>query len=297
MNSVPIPYLTVPAALVNEALDMIGGSDKTIGDISDGTAVAEVARRNYGQLLRQLFRIAHWNFSRRMAPLTLLADASGQTPFVSTQVEENWQYAYAWPIDAAAVRWMPASLPTNPPANPPITTAQNVLYPIPFIPGRFLVSSSNLYPIEVGTVPWIQQPDLQRTFGVGPTDRTIILTNTCNAQMVYTRFTPIVEEWDASFRQAFVTMLAIALIPVAIDDPRERRTQRNDMIAIAKNMIADARVSNGNEAGFPQGVDHQPLWITARGGGMWGGNGYGQGYSGYTFYPFDSSFSWCGSVF
>lgn len=300
MSSANVPYLTVPATLVNEALDRIGCSDKIIGDLTDGGVIAEAARRNYGQLLRKLFRVAHWNLARRQAPLTLLADSTGQTPNVSTQVELPWTYAYAWPIDAAAVRWMPTLTPQQN-INPPLTTGQFIQQSVPNIPGTFLVSSSNLYPIEIGQLPWDQQPDLQRTFGVGPTDRTIILTNICNALMVYTRFTPVIEQWDASFREAVVSMLAYMYCPIAIDDRKERITQRDKMFTIAKIIIDDARVANGNEAGFPQSVDHLPNWITARNSGWYGygggGNWGGGSYSGYTYFPWDGSMSWCGGVF
>jgi hypothetical protein len=294
----PVAYITPPATLVNEALDRIGASDRIIGDISDGGPIAESARRNYGQLLRKLFRVAHWNWCRAQAPLTLLADATGQTPNVSTTVDVPWTYAYAWPIDGVSVRWMPEISPQQQ-INPPLTTGQFLPQSVPNMPGRFLVSSSNLYPVEVGTLPWDQQPDLQRTFGVGPVNRTIILTNTCNAIMVYTRFIPTIEEWDASFREAFVCMLAMALCPVAIDDRKERIAQRDKMYTIAKIIIDDARVANGNESGFPVSVDHLPPWITARNTGWYGFGGSGNlgGFSGYQYFPWDGSMQWCGSVF
>jgi hypothetical protein len=294
MSNPGIPYLTPPATLVNEALDRIGRSEKAIGDISDGTPIAEVARRNYGQLLRQLLRTSHWKFCRKQAPLILLADASGNTPNVSTFVDQPWLFCYAWPIDAVAARWLPYGIPTNttnpiPPTGVPLQA--------PLIPAPFLVSSSDQYPIESGSLPWADMPDLRRTFGVGPTNRTIILTNACNALLVYTRFAPVIEEWDADFREAFVACLALTLIPVAIEDPKERLTQRNAMIAIAKNTIVDAQVANGRDSGYPQTTDHQPVWISARNSGwgaQWGGWGQGGLGAGGTYFPWDSSFSWAG---
>lgn len=298
MTDVPIPYLQPPAIIINEALDRIGAYRKIIGDISDGSDVAEAARRNYGQALRKLLRTAHWNFARRQAPLTLLGDATGNSaPPVITTVDQPWTYAYAWPIDGVAARWMPAGLPSTLPTNPPLTTGVSSLPQVPLIPARFLVSSSNLYPIEIGNVPWTQQPDLQRTFGVGPVNRTILLTDVCNAQFVYTRFEPVIENWDSSFREGLVAMMALILIPVAIDDPKERMAQRNAMIPIVKNTVDDARVANGNDAGYPQTTDHQPIWITARSSGWLGGAGAFGGLSGYTYFPWDASMSWSGNVF
>lgn len=300
----PIAYLSTPAVIVNQALDSIGVPGKLIADITDGTDVAEVARRNYSQALRQLLRTAQWNFARKRARLTLLGDATGQSaPPVITTVEPNWTYAYAWPIDAVAARWLPYGIPNGQPLQPngvPLTTGVSAIGQYPNLPGRFLVSSSDKYPIETGYVPWDQQPDLQRTEGLGPINRKIILTDCCNADLVYTRFVPVIEEWDNLFRQAMVSLMALVLIPVAITDPKLRVAERDRQIGIAKNMIADARVANGNDAGFPQSVDHQPVWITARNGGgaNWAGAGPGGSlYTGYDFVPCDGSLSWCGSVF
>lgn len=300
---VPISYLQPPATIINQALDMLGESGKIIGDIADGTPVAEAARRNYGQGLRQLLRTAHWDWARKRAKLNLLGDATGSPPLgVSPFVECPWTYAYEWPTDAVQGRYLPWS-PTNAqPTNSsgvPLTTGVSALPWYGTAPGRFLVSSSDQYPVEIGNVPWDQQPDFQRTEGVGPTNRKIILTDCCEAHFVYTRLGVVIEEWDDLFRQAFVTMMALAIAPTAIEDPKLRLAQCNRLIPILKNAIADARVANGNESGFPQSVDHQPAWITARSSG-WSnglGGGLGGGLSGYTFYPWDASMQWAGSVY
>src|SRR5579863_7360733 len=284
MSGPGIAYLQTPARIVNEALDALARPEKAIGDLSDGTAIAEAARRNYGQLLRQLLRTAHWNFARKQAPLTLLADATGATPNVSTSVEQGWTYAYAWPIDGMAARWLPSSPPTS---TATVLTGSPALFPpIPQMPNRFLVSSSDLYPVEVGQLPWMQMPDLQRTQGVGPVSRRIILTDAVNALFVYTRLVTAIEEWDSLFRQAMVALLALTLAPVAVEDPKERLALRNALIAAAKMTIADARVANGNDAGYPQSTDHTPLWISARSSGWRGSDGNSLGLSGWTYYPY-----------
>ena len=303
MTAPPVSYLQTPATICNQALDLIGAPEEAIiGDIADGTRVAEAARRAYGQALRQLLRTAWWDFARKRAKLTLLGDATGQSaPPVSEFVECPWLYAYESPVDCVQGRWLPWN-PTN--AQPetqqgiPLTTGVSTLTPYPMQPGRFLVSSSDQYPIEVGSVPWDQLPDLQRTFGVGPTNRRIILTDCCEAWYVYTRFVPVIEEWDGLFRQAMVIMMALALVNVALEDVKLRVGERDRLVPQLKNAIADARLASANEAGFPQSTDHLPIWITARSGG-WGGRGgdaYG-GLSGYTYFPWDGSMSWCGSVF
>lgn len=301
MSGMGIPYLQSAATIVNEAVDILGQPGKIIGDITDGTPVAEAARRIYGQALRQLLRTAHWDFARKRAPLILLGDATGQTPTVSSFVECPWTYAWAWPIDGVMGRWLPWT-PTNAqpetPSGLPLTTGVSIGVNYWQQPSRFLVSSSDQYPIEIGTVPWFQLPDLQRTEGVGPVNRKIILTDCANAEFVYTRLVTVIEEFDSLFRSAFVTMIALAIAPSAIDDPKLRIAECNRLIPILKNAVADARVANGNESGMPQSCDHQPIWLTAR-GGYGGDNGPlgGQGFSGYTFFPWDASMSWCGSVY
>lgn len=301
-------YLTTPADITNQALDVLGQPSMIIGDITDGTNVAETARRNYGQALRQLLRTAWWPFARKRAKLTLLGDALAGTALplgVSGFVEPPWAYAYAWPNDGVQGRWLPWS-PTN--AQPtnnqgvPLTTGTSALVFYNQPPARFLVTSSDQYPTQVGVLPWDQLPDFQRTEGLGPTNRKIILTNVCDAHFVYTRLVPVIEEWDNGFRQAMVTMMAMVLAPVAIEDPKLRLAEINRLTPTLKNAIADARVASANEAGFPQTTDHTPDWLTARNQGGWGagiGGGLGGGFGGPAGYLGlgCETMGWSGSVF
>lgn len=300
---VPVAYLQPPSTIVNQAIDMLGQSGQIIGDIADGTRVAETARRNYGQALRQLLRTAHWDFARTRVKLQLLGDATGNAPNepgVSPFVECPWSYCYAWPENAIMGRWLPWNPDNGQPSinGEPLTTAPAPLVQYGQIPGRFLVSSSDKYPIETGSLPWNQLPDLQRTAGLGPIYRKTILTDCSCAEFVYTRFEPVIEIWDALFREAFVMMMALVIAPVALEDPKLRLAEVQRLVPMLKNAIADARVANGNESGFPQSVDHVPIWLTARSSNWWPYAGNNSTlYSGYTFYPYDSSMSWCGSVF
>lgn len=303
MTDVPIPYLQAPSVLINQSLDALGTPKKIIGDISDGSEVAEAARRNYGQALRNLLRTAHWDFARRRVALTLLGDATGSPPIgVSPQVECPWAYAYAWPIDGVMGRWLPWMPTGGQPVSStgvPLTTGNSANVQYGFQPGRFLVSSSDLYPIEIGNVPWTQQPDLQRTFGVGPVNRKVILTDCCQAEFVYTRFVPVIEEWDSLFRQALVMMMALILAPVAIDDPKLRMAEVARLVPMLKNAVDDARVANGNEAGMPASVDFEASFIRARSQGYWGngwGGPLGGGGAGYFSCGWESM-SWGGSVY
>lgn len=298
---VPVAYLQSPAVPTNQALDLLGQPGKIIGDITDGTPVAEAARRNYGQGLRQLLRTAHWNFARKFAPLNLLADATGNTADISTYVDSPWTYAYEWPIDAVQGRWMPWSPTSIQPTDSsgrPLTTGVSALTQYPMIPGRFLVSSSDQYPVQTGMTTWDQLPDLQRTEGVGPINRKVILTDCAQPNFVYTRLVPVIEEWDDLFRQAFVTMLALVLAPTAIEDPKLRSIEVERLRPVLKNAIADARLASANESGFPQTTDHEAAWISARNQSGWrryaGFSGIGG--IGYTSCGWES-LSWSGSVY
>lgn len=298
VGQVNIPYQQTPAHLVNLAIDALGQPGKIIGDLTDGTPVAETARRNYGLILRGLLRTAHWTFARKQASLQLLGDSSGQSaaPVVS-YVDPPWTYAYAWPPDAVAARWMPASVPMNTisaPATPigtPLTTASGPTPPIPLLPARFLVTMSEQYPVLAQQpVSWQAFPDLQRTEGLGLTRRKIILTDNQNSLFVYTALVTEIEMWDDLFRQAMVSLLATVLAPVAIEDVKLRVTERDKHSAMAKMAIADARVANGQDAGFPQSVDHTPAWIKWRKGGAYGGawnTGVGSGYGGGLYAPWE----------
>jgi hypothetical protein len=294
-----------------QALDRLGASeDKAIGDLTDGSRVAETMRRNYGQGLRQLLRTAHWSFARKRAKLTLLGDASGlANPPVSPHVESPWRYAWAWPIDAVQGRWLPLNPVNNIPENSsgvPLTTGPSAPLQYMSLPGRFLVSSSDQYPVVTGSTPWDQMPDLQRTEGVGPTTRKVILTDSGDAHFVYTRLVTTIEEWDGLFREAMVTMMAMVLAPVAIDDRRAATAERDRLIPILKNAIDNARLASGNEAGFPQTIDQDASYIRARNrgagwGGGWlggGGFGFGGGLGGNGYYGLGwESLNWNGSVY
>ena len=126
---------TDPADIVNRAFDSIG-APVIIGSLYDGSVQSEAARRIYGRTLRQLLRSSHWSCARKRGFPQLLGDSTGQTPDVGTIVEAPWIYAYAWPIDAVAIRWVPWSgLPPSALAlagGPPIPG--NIQPPNPAVP-------------------------------------------------------------------------------------------------------------------------------------------------------------------
>lgn len=295
-----------PEDIINRAIDALGADDQIIGSFSDGTRVSESARRTYGPMLRQLLRGAPWNFARKIAPLELLADASGNTlapntnVSISRDVEPPWIYAYAWPTDGVAARWLPWRLGEISTTQPPLyTNMANTSMLQNQYPARFLVSSSDQFPAVTGETEWGQFPDLDSIEGVGPIGRRIVLTDVCHAHLVYTRLVLAVQEWDPLFSEAMVAFMAQRLALVARkDDPKAAIALRNGQVAIVKSALMEARARNANDAGFPQSINRQAPWIRARGYGMtgWGACGLSGG-PGVLGYGWDSVSFADGSVF
>lgn len=285
---------SLPTDIANQALDAIG-YDVAIGDLEEGTRPAQVMLRAYGQCLRQLLRGAHWDFARRTAPLTLLADATGQTANVGNQVPVPWTYEYAYPIDCAKARFIPWNqasqnpgtptgniTPSNP--NSPVVAglAQPPLSGQRIVPARFTVATDPNYPPQAGQITWEVQ-------GLSPQGRTVILTNVQNAQLVYTAIMLYPSVWDAQFRAAMVAYLASEVVlPLAGKDKKFGLTLRAQQIEIAKAKIKAARLTDGNEGFYSS--DIRVDWMAARNvGGAWGPNAYGsQGGLGVTGYGWDS---------
>lgn len=269
-----------PSGILNQALDAIGWPD-IVGDIEEGTHQAQVGNRAYGECLKQLLRAAPWDFARIQAPLTLLADASGNTANVGTIVPQGFLYEYIYPTNCAKMRFVLFNL-DNPstdipagniqiPSTPLVDGLGNMPIPMRIQPARFLVASDFNYPIAGGVQPW----DVP---GVSPQGRTVILTNVRNANAVYTAQMIYPSVWDALFRSAFVAYLAseIALPIWAKKDPKMGIMMRNEQIPIVKAKITEARLTAANEGGPPTS-DLAVDWMRARrSGGAWNG-GWGSG--------------------
>lgn len=167
-------------------------------------------------------------------------------------------------------------------------------YGMRLIPGRFLISMDTNYAIDPNT-------DWMETQGVSPTGRVVILTNVKSAQLVYTAFMPYPSMWDSQFRAAFVAYLAAEIAMGISDDKKFGLEMRDRNFKIASEKVQQARVTNGNEAGFPQTIDHMPDWMNNRwrggggnfggmgGGGPWGEGGCGWDGTGFNSYGFDTS--------
>lgn len=292
----------LPTDVANQALDAIG-SENIIGDLEEGTREAQVLLRAYRECLRQLLRAAHWNFARKTTPLTLLADATGQTPNVGNQVPQPWIYEYEYPVDCVKARFVPwnynavttpippgnvvppnsqAALETNLGAPPWVGQAQRA--------ALWCEATDFNYPPPQGQIWW-------QTQGVSPVGRTVILTNQLYAQLVYTAYLPYPTVWDPLFRAAMVAYLASEVALPLTKDKKFGLTIRAQQIAIAKEKVMQARVTDGNE-----GVANSDIpvdWMNARrSGGYWGGgwNNAGSG-PGYLWAGYDSIGFSDGSVY
>lgn len=262
-----------PTAVANEAIDA-SGLGYTIGDLEEGSDAAQVCLRHYYTCLDQLLRAAPWNIARKEAPLTLLADATGQTDLVGTSVPAPWIYCYAYPIDCVRLRyipWNPFLMPGVPSNNivPTDNTAPlmtNLGQP-PYagqrlVPARFLVTS-DVNNLEEGASNLIP--------GSSPIGRMVICTNVQNARGIYSYRATWVNLWDSQFRQAMVAYLAATIAQPLWNktDPKMGMQMRAQNIAIAQQKVKAARVSDGQE-GF-HSSDLQVDWMRRRNSGGYGG--------------------------
>jgi hypothetical protein len=279
-----------PADIANQALDAIG-YPTAIGDLQEGTRPAQVILRAYGQCLRQLIRAAHWDFCRKTAPLTLLADATRQTPNVGTIVPVPWIYEYAYATDCAKARFIPWNQGANNPGAPtgnivpanytaPIVASlgQQPLTGQRITPARFTIATDPNYPPQPGQITWEVQ-------GLSPQGRTVVLTNVANAQMVYSAIMLYPSLWDALFRGAFVAYLASEVALPLSKDKKFGLQLRSEQIKIAQMKIQQARVTDGNEGWFSSSLSVDWMRFRNAGGGYgaWGEGGStgGPGVLGY----------------
>ena len=278
-----------PTDVANEALIAIG-SKVLIGDIEEGSREARVLINKYWTCLRQLLRGAHWDFARKLQPLSMLADATGNTANVGNVVVIPWLYEYQYPIDCAKARFVPHNgvnpnviagnyaapsiwgdgLTINPPveippgafgaagaANPIVTgpPSQRQLRP-----AKFIISADTNYPPLPGQELWAVQ-------GVGNQGRTVVLTNVYQAFLCYTEIVLEPQRWDDLFRGAMVAYLASEVALALATDPKFGLTSRDQQIKIAKMKLDIARVTNGNEGW--QNNDISVDWMAVRRGEQW----------------------------
>lgn len=254
--------MTAPIDLVNLALDAIGARAQVASPVpaaSDGSQAGDVACRQYQIRFDALARSAHWQCLRRQVTLTLLKAQQGtpENPSGSLpQPPQPWLYEYALPDDYLKARYIPALL-QNGNGQVPVATNLNMAPP-PFLPDV--------------VIPFVIAIDTDNSGN----KIKVLLTNWQFAQLVYTARIDDPDLWDVQFQQAFVATLAAFFV-----NPLNRNAQlAGEQASVAKALITDARVSDGNEG--PSTVDHTPDWIQARGWGTFQ-DGVGLGWM-----PWDS---------
>jgi hypothetical protein len=242
---------TDPADVINRALDDVGA--QPITDIRDGSNEQRVAVRHYGPTIRELLRAAPWNFARKERSLSLAKDRTNTDGTVPIDVPMPWLYEYLLPQDCVKLRFVPQLTPQQPTSDPPQTTN-------PGIQGTYYGAWPAPYVIanDVGV------PNEDESIGV-----TVILTNVQNALGVYTAAVMNPVLWDPLFMQGVVALLAAKFALPLAADKKLALEMRQQQIAIAKDIIGQARVANGNESWTT--VDHLPDWIRVRGSGGWPG--------------------------
>lgn len=230
--------------IVNMALAEIGAQAQVSSiNPSDGSAEGNVASLFYQPKIDDLHRAAHWNFARFQAPLTLLKAAQGtpENPTGTTTLipPSPWAYSYAYPSDCLKARYILPVMPTIS-GQVPFTTADN--------------NATPGYTSDFA-VKFLRGVD-KDTLG---NDVAVILTNMSQAQLVYTKRITDPNLWDPSFVQAATSYLGGWFVNALA----RNAALHKDQMALARQIILQARVTDGNEGPVTQ--DHMPDWIRARG--------------------------------
>jgi hypothetical protein len=231
--------------IINMALAEIGARARVSSiNPSDGSAEGDVASLLYQTKIDDLHRAAHWNFAKFQGPLTLLKAAAGTpenpTGLVTLIPPRPWSYSYAYPSNCLKARYILPAMPTYGNGGIPFTTADNYAHPAcnPNVAVRFSVGVDT---------------------DAGGNDVRAIFTNMSQAELVYTKRMTDPNLWDHSFIQAATSYMGAWFVNALARNAALHKDQMN----IAAQVVAKARVSDGNEG--PVVMDHTPDWISIRG--------------------------------
>lgn len=216
----------------------------------------------YTPKIQALLRGAHWDFARRQQTLTLYRAAIINGQVSSNPPPQPWQFEYLYPGDCQKARFLLQYMQPQPSGTPLTTVPTNAIQPA-------LANTS---------VPFVISSSVD-SFNIV---RKTILTNMPNAMLVYTMdLSQQPDYWDSLFLTAATATLAAFFIANLAGDKGLLQMQ----VTIARDAVAQARATNGNEQQTIQ--DHIPDWIQARAqGSNWGWNGTGT--TGTCFYGWDS---------
>lgn len=221
---------------------------------SDGSVEADTITTLWQPTFEQLGRAAQWNCLTKQATLSLLQAASGtpENPDGTSydQPPTPWLYAYSYPSDCLAVRYIIPSLPINETGTTPATTINNA--------AGIWIPTGGQIPFQVMT-----------EYTANNSPYLVILTNQSQAQISYTVNESNPAVWDSLFQAAMVASLGAFLVPALSLDMNLMTL----CIRQAEGSIKQARASDGNEGVTT--MDHLPDWMQARAGA--------QGFGGYNF--------------
>lgn len=229
-----------PVDVVNIALAEIG-AQSTVSSInpSDGSTEGNVASILYVPKIQALERAAHWNCTRKQIFMTMLKAAVINGVASDKPPPYPWQYEYLYPTDCIKARYVMPYVNQMLGINPPLTT--------------------NFY----NSPPYFLGPPVKFAVATDIVDgknTRVILSNQENAILVYTsdvNQTP--DMWDPHFLGA-----ATSFLGAWFANALTRNTQLyHDQTATAKEMIAQARISDGDEG--LTSADHLPDWMQVRG--------------------------------
>jgi len=238
--------MTTDVDVANLALDNIGArfSITSLQPPLPAPNAAVVARQ-YQIRVDALHRAAHWNFARKQVAGTLLKAAQGtpENPNGTTLPipPVPWQYEYAYPADCLKVRFLIPNPPQQGTANPPVLAAGTIATPVwPWTnPGYKFVVANDTNP----------QGEMVK----------VILTDLEYAQIIYTCRVTNCDLWDPHFLNGAAAVLGAWLV-----NPLARNAEvLKEQIAIAKAVVEEARISDGNEG--MTSIDHVPDWMAVRG--------------------------------
>jgi hypothetical protein len=233
-----------PITACNLALAEIGSRAEPISSFSDPSPQGRAAALFYLPKTQMLLRTASWDFARAQETLTVWKEAIVNGTMSARPPPQPWMFSYLWPPDCVKARFV---LPTMPVAasGVPLTTAPNPLVHIG--PARTSIS-------------YVPATDFDTNGNV----IRVILTNLPRAQLIYTRdLSQFPDVWDPLFLGAETALLASYFINALA----RNAAQYSQQVALAKDMILQARIANGNEG--ITSVDHVPDWIRARSTGGW----------------------------
>lgn len=219
--------------LCNRALGEIAGQ-VSISSFSENSPAAFACSLNYDPMRQMLLRAAPWNFARRQLALSQLGTANDGT------VAFPWMFSYLYPSDCLRFRYMlqvPNGWPFPTSSAVPQTGEPFFCYSASRR-ARFLPSGGQ---------------------DANGNARKILLTNLSAAFGVYSYDCTDVSQFDASFSEALVSLLAEKLVMPVTGNAGLKGT----FIQLAKDRVMEARVADGNE-GLPT-TDSTPDWMTVRG--------------------------------